>query len=79
MNRDIEKPASESALGVVALVVLCAGWLLAVILGDGFDLHRSAFAMPLVVVAALCGAIEAWRTGRTLWTPAHNRTESRKS
>lgn len=52
------------------MILVCAGWLVAVLFGDGFELHRSAFAMPLVVLGALCGIVETMRSGRVLWTPA---------
>ena len=73
MRKDTEEPTPSSkghAFGWAALALTCAGWLVALIFGDGFELHRSALAMPFVVLGAFCGLIESWRCGRTIWMPA---------
>ena len=55
--------------GLAALVLVSLGWVVAVLFGDGLELHRSALAMPFVVLGALCGLVEALRGGRVLWMP----------
>ena len=52
-----------------ALLLLLVGWLVALLLGGGLELHRSAVAMPLVVAAALLGLTGTLRSGRALSTP----------
>ena len=56
-------------LAPAALVLLLAGWLVALLLGGGLELHRSAVAMPLVVAAGILGLIVTLRSGRGLSTP----------
>ena len=45
-------------LAPTALLFLFAGWVTAILLAGGLELHRSAVAMPLVVIGALLGAEE---------------------
>ena len=45
------------------------GWVVAVLFGGGLELHRSAFAVPLVGLAALLGLTDAVRSGRAMGLP----------
>ncbi len=56
-------------LGPSALLFLLAGWVVSVLLAGGLELHRSAVAVPLVVVGALLGLAESIRSGRTARMP----------
>ncbi|MFP6885644.1 MAG: O-antigen ligase family protein [Roseibacillus sp.] len=56
-------------LAPTALLFLFAGWVTAILLAGGLELHRSAVAMPLVVIGALLGLAEAVRTRRVVRTP----------
>ena len=52
-----------------ALLCLMTGWVVAVLFGGGLELHRSAFAVPLVGLAALLGLTDAVRSGRAMSLP----------
>ena len=51
-------------LGPSALLFLLAGWVVSVLLAGGLELHRSAVAVPLVMIGALLGLMESVRSGR---------------
>ena len=61
--------AGGNWLGPSALLFLLAGWLVSVLLAGGLELHRSAVAVPLVVVGALLGLVESIRSGRVARMP----------
>lgn len=56
-------------LGLFALLFLMAGWVVAVLVGGGLELHRSGVAVPLVVVGALLGLVNSIRSGQVLSLP----------
>ena len=69
-NRTFQEGQKESRwLSWFALICLMAGWLVAVLIGGGLELHRSAVAVPLVGLAAFLGLTDAIRSGRAISLP----------
>lgn len=69
-NQTFQEQQKESKwLSWSALICLMAGWLVAVLIGGGLELHRSAVAVPLVGLAALLGLTDAIRSGRAISLP----------
>ena len=70
MTEETAKVESRSWIGIAALILISVGWIVSVLLGGRFELHRSAVAMPLIVAGGLLGLVEAFRSGRAVRTPA---------
>lgn len=69
MSDETSNSTPGSWLGLVGLLCLLAGWIVAIVLAGGLELHRSAVAMPLIVVGSLLGLGDALRTGRSVRAP----------
>ncbi|NNM30324.1 MAG: O-antigen ligase family protein [Akkermansiaceae bacterium] len=70
VEQEVVQDPGGGAMGVWAVGFILAGWVVAVVLGHGWELHRIVLSVPFLIVGAflVCGEILCSRA--VVWKPA---------